>query len=536
MMRKNLILILFICLMTGFPNLLNAQEANDLAEEVTLYAGQVKVFPTNIPRRIVIGNPDIADVTTVTDTEITVLGKAQGTTTFVFWDGSGEQDFKIRVFAEDLKDIKQRIDSLLKELNLPDIYTRLAESEGKVLLLGAVKTHQDVEHIGTLLDSLKDKIVNLVKVKEEDAVVDIDVQVLELNKDATATLGFTWPGSLAVTEQGYPSAASTASKFSTLFVVKKFSRSGFEWAVDALAQEGKARILSRPHLACQSGKEAELLVGGEKPIITTEVASSGGSGTNVEYKEFGIKLKIKPLVVENERIKLALNVEVSDVGAAETIGSTGATNVTTAKAYPLTKRSASTELMLNNGQTMVIGGLMKQKTEEDVRKTPGLGDVPLLGLFFRKKTTRIGGGQGERGDTELFITLTPNIIRGGGEEIKRFQEAEEEPIPEIKSLEAQDLPEELKTYIKAIQTKVLRQIYYPKEARDAGWQGTVKLALFIKSDGTLKDIKVSDSSGFKILDDAACEAVKKVAPFYALPAQLNLSELRIEIPVVFHAD
>ncbi len=406
-MKKPFLIIFLISVsLISSPFTFRCYPLNEMEDELKLYLGETKAISVNSPTRIAIGNPNIADVTNVTKNEITLMPKAVGSTTLVFLDNFGEQSYKVKVFSENIYEIKRRVDNLLGKLNIPQVYTQAQEEEAKLFLLGRVKTAQDRERISIVLGALKDKTVDLIEVREEEAVVEIDVQILELNKDAASTLGFTWPGSITLTEAGSPGILG--SKWSTLFKVLNLQRGAFSWTLDALIQEGKARVLSRPRLACQSGKEAELLVGGEKPIFTTSVASTtGDAGTEVEYKEYGIKLKIKPTVTEEARIKLALNVEISEVGAAETIGSAAAP---TAKAYPLSKRNASTELFLSDGQTMAIGGLKKQRNEEDVSKVAGLGNLPLLGVLFRKTAIKSGGGAGGRGDVELFITLTPSII------------------------------------------------------------------------------------------------------------------------------
>jgi len=362
MIKKKYIAV--FCIVSVIASFAYAKNINEAAraEEVILYIGEIRTFSANVPRRIAIGKPDIADVTEATNSEITVAAKSVGTTTFVYWDNFGEQDFSIRVLSEDVHSVKQRADRLIKELNLPKVYTKAADAEEKVLLLGEVKTAQDRERIFTALGSLKDKVVDLIKIKEEEAVVDIEVQILELNRDATNTLGFSWPSSITLTDTSGPTTTAVTG-LDRVFHVSDFKRTAFNVTLDALIQEGKARILSRPRLACQSGKEAELLVGGEKPILNTQVVGVGVTGTGVEYKEYGIKLKIKPTVFEDKRIKLALHIEVSEVEAPVTIGGTN----TTALAYPLKKRNASTELFLNDGQTMAIGGLIKQKSEEDIR-------------------------------------------------------------------------------------------------------------------------------------------------------------------------
>jgi len=522
---KNLRFILWVFIIVIFPLQNFAQDEPD--KEIKLFVGQVHMLEVKNPTRIVIGNPSIADVTEASRSEITIIPKRPGSTSFIFWDDLGEQSHKIIVMAEDMSDFKRRIDNLLTTLNLPQVHTQIAEEESKILLLGRVKNPQDREKIATALGSLIDKTTDLIEVREEEAVIEIDVQVLELNKDSTKTLGFTWPGTITLTDKSGP-VSSAVTGLRNVFHVSDFTRTAFNVTLDALVQEGKAKILSRPKLACQSGKEAELLVGGEKPIFTTQVVTGGGAGTEVEYKEFGIKLKIKPTVSDDKKIKLALNVEVSEVGTAEFIGSEEAK---TAQAYPLAKRSASTELTINDGQTMAIGGLIKQKTEEDVRKTAFLGDIPILGLLFRKTETKTGGGQGERGDTELFIVLTPTIVFSDTPEIKETVSLK---LPQEEAdFQSIDVPEHLANYIRVVQRKILDATYYPLEAQDAGWEGRVKLSLNINFKGDIKDITVLESSGYNVLDNAAMEVARTQAPYPPFPPQIESQEIWVDVPIVY---
>ncbi|MCG8431525.1 MAG: pilus assembly protein N-terminal domain-containing protein, partial [Candidatus Omnitrophica bacterium] len=364
-----------------------------LPDELILYMGEVKIFPVSNLKRIAVSNPKIADVTNISGSEVTLVPKAAGATTLMIWDNFGEQSFDLKVYSERTTELKRRIDSILAKLDLPQLYTVAEDEEGKVMLMGRVKTPQDRERVVVALGPLYEKAVDVIEVKEEEGVVNIDVQVLELDRDGTSTLGLSWPGQITITEVGSPGL--TGTKLGQMWSVLNFSRTALSVTIDALVQEGKARILSRPRLSCQSGKEAELLVGGEKPILTTDIVSGGGSTTDVDYKEFGIKLNIKPTITDTltKRIKLAVMVEVKDVEEAVVLGPE---NAPTALAYPFSTRNASTELFLDDGQTLSIGGLIKQKKEEDVRKVPFLGDIPVLGLLFRQKVTKVGGGQGER--------------------------------------------------------------------------------------------------------------------------------------------
>ncbi|MFC1675396.1 TonB family protein, partial [Candidatus Omnitrophota bacterium] len=495
--------------------------AADIQEkEIEVYLGQVKIIPVKNPTRIAISKPEIADIRGVTTTSIAISPKTAGATTLVFWDESGENAYKIIVLTEDLSEIKLRVDNILKKLGFKKVYTSAEEKEGKVFLFGRVATSQDREKIITALGSLKDKVLDLVEIREEETMVDIEVQVLELSKDATETLGFSMPGSVNVAEPSTRFSKVLRGSFDAIAHIFDWPRNEFSATIDFLVQEGKARILSRPHLACLSGKEAELLVGGEKPIITTEVAELGGAeGTSVEYKEYGIKLKIKPTVNKENRIHLALNVEVSDVGTAETIGSA---TTTTARAYPLSKRSASTELILDDGQVMVIGGLKKVKIEEDVRKTPLLGNIPIIGWLFKRKQTKRGGGTGERGDTELFIMLTPTLLKTDDgvtppkkeEAPKKAAELKQEPKPDPKVPAAKnDLPPPPESYMKAVRRQILKHLSYPLRAKKSGAEGTVKLSLQISRKGKLISAKVASSSGHKVLDQNTLSAAKSVASY-----------------------
>jgi pilus assembly protein CpaC len=503
-------------------------------EKLKLYIGDIKIIPVHNPSRIVIGNPQVADVTSVTEQAITLTAKGVGTTTFVFWDDFGEQPYQLRVCPEDMNRVKERVDNLLKEINVPDVYTKAVDVEGKVLLLGEVNSEQERELIDLALGKLKEKTTDLIRIKEEEATVDIDVQVLELNKDATRTLGIGYPTSVTFTESSGPTSGAVSS-LKALFHVSDWTRGAFTSTLNLLVKEGKARILSHPHLACQSGKEAELLVGGEKPIFTTSTTEGGSVSSSVEYKEYGIKLKIRPIVAQANKIKVSLNVEVSDVGTAEFLGTE---SDKTAQAYPFTKRTTSTELYLNDGQTLTISGLIKHKTEEDIQKFPWLGDIPVLGAFFRKRSTKIGGGAGERGNTELFITLTPTIIR---------QEAPLEKIPPSKNTISKSAAgtcigastfssSPLEKYSSIISRFVQANLAYPAYGKKMNLEGDLVLSLHLSFSGELLDARLKKSSGLKMLDNNALKVAGNISPYPPFPQEIKKKDLWIDIPIIYSLD
>ena len=163
--------------------------------------------------------------------------------------------------------------------------------------------------------------------------------------------------------------------------------------LSALTTKGKAKILSRPSVITLSGEQATIQIGGEIPYITT---SPLGYSTNTEFKKYGIILQFKPVVDEHNRISSMIHTEVSNMSGQ------------TVNGMPiLSTRSADSTINVSSGGTIVIGGLMDSSEIKNVTKVPFLGDIPILGEFF-KRTSK------SRDKRELIILVTPRII--GAEE------------------------------------------------------------------------------------------------------------------------
>ena len=163
----------------------------------------------------------------------------------------------------------------------------------------------------------------------------------------------------------------------------------------ALITNGEAKLLSQPNMVTMSGEKANILVGGEIPI---PISNDNGQLT-VEWREYGIKLNIEPQVDEEGRITSKVTAEVSslDWTSAVAINSNGL------KIPALRSRKAETVINMPSGSTMAIGGLLNSEESKQVMKIPLLGDLPVLGQFFRSTST-------SRERKELIILVTPTLV------------------------------------------------------------------------------------------------------------------------------
>ena len=157
--------------------------------------------------------------------------------------------------------------------------------------------------------------------------------------------------------------------------------------IHALVTNGNARILSRPSLTTLSGEQATIQIGGKIPYSISNV-----TGTTVQFENYGIILQFKPIVDEQNRIVSTVHTEVSNLSGQSVNG------------QPIVStRRADSVINLDSGSTMIVGGLMDSTESKAVSKIPLLGDIPILGEFFKYTSKR-------RDKRELIILVTPYIV------------------------------------------------------------------------------------------------------------------------------
>jgi pilus assembly protein CpaC len=186
----------------------------------------------------------------------------------------------------------------------------------------------------------------------------------------------------------------------TVFGHAVLGNSALDYFINALRQNNLMRVLAEPNLVATSGQEASFLAGGEFPIpITQGGGSAQGVAVTVEFKEFGVKLKMTPVVLGSGRVKINVAPEVSDLDFTTAVRFNGFT-------IPgLTSRKLNTTVELNEGQTFAIGGLLNHSISAQKDVTPLLGDIPVLGALFRSVRY-------QKKETELVVLVTPHVVAG----------------------------------------------------------------------------------------------------------------------------
>jgi general secretion pathway protein D len=200
---------------------------------------------------------------------------------------------------------------------------------------------------------------------------------------------------------GLPGASSAFGGANGLYQIL-----GTDYAVTlhAIAQAGKVKVLSRPSILARNNQPATITVGQEVPLITgTTYDSLGNSHNAYSYTSVGVILKVTPFITEDGLVEMMVSPQISQIDSGPGIPITANANGTTVNAPIIDIRSADTVAVTPDGVTVVIGGMMQASKSKTDTKIPLLGDLPLLGNFFKR--TQISDSK-----TELVIFLTPHIV------------------------------------------------------------------------------------------------------------------------------
>jgi pilus assembly protein CpaC len=413
-----------------------ASELTTLGPVMDLVIGKSTLMRTPSPvTRISLGNPNVADVTLISPTELYLLGKSYGSTNLIVWrKGAGATaidvnvniDFarmekKLRELMPDEKNIKVRpaadsviltgmVSSAVKARFAEDIANAFVRDINKSLVLPVAAGDAKVE-AGTKLAVSQGqssggatsgaKVVNLLQIAEAQQVM-LEVTIAEVSKTLLDKLGASFN---ATTRNGNWQFGLLSNLLNSgaglLSVLKSTSGSGFN--VDAQKNDGLVKILAEPNIVAISGQEASFLAGGKIFIpVARNNNATGGTTITLEEKEFGVGLKFTPTVLEGGRIHLKVSPEVSELSQTGTPFTT--VGGVTAVLPSFTTRRVQTSVQMMDGQSFAIAGLIKNNVKQAVDKVPGLGEVPVVGALFRSNEF-----QADR--TELMFVITPRLVK-----------------------------------------------------------------------------------------------------------------------------
>jgi pilus assembly protein CpaC len=402
----------------------------DAAQTTTTPAGQ-SVTPGAAPLRVMVGksllintterlkrvsvtDPTVADALVVTPTQVLVNGLSPGEVSLLIWDElERNRSFDLRVDVD--------ITAASEEMHrlFPDEQINVTPSRNAIVLSGHVTTEDVAKHAGALASAYSKNVVNVLTfgpVGAEEVL--LEVKFAEVDRSALTQIGFNLlstgsgntigsvttgqfggvTGNGTITDSGSLSAFPNSATVSNVLNMFFFNPQVHLGAViEALKTQNLLQILAEPNLIAVNGKEASFLAGGEFPFPVAQQNASGIATVTIQFREFGVRLKFTPVIQPNGNIHLHVAPEVSTLDFADAVTVAGTT------IPAISTRKADTEFELQDGQSFVIAGLLDNRVTNVGNKVPWLGDIPIIGNFFKSKSN-------QKSNSELMVLCTVHRV------------------------------------------------------------------------------------------------------------------------------
>ena len=351
---------------------------------------------------IVVGDPEIATVTPLTDRSFYIVGNAPGTTGIALYNSDSKL---VAVLDIEVGPNTNQLNSALKTA-LPSSSVKATTTNGRVVLKGKAKDARAAAKARAIAEKYDEDLIDSVKVKGSQQVK-LEVRFIEAqrNRNKELSIGFRAGSIRNAADRVVPGTGDTGFNIPALvtggipfgeFVTRIIDRgTNVDLVVNALEERGVVRRLAEPNLVALSGDTASFLAGGEFPV---PVGADDGE-IEIEFKEFGVGLKFTPTVLDNGLINLKLAPEVSQIDNTNAVGGPGGIEIPA-----LVVRRAETTLELRDGQSFVLAGLLQSNNAIGKSQLPWLGDIPILGALFRSSAY-------QRDETDLVIIVTPRLVK-----------------------------------------------------------------------------------------------------------------------------
>lgn len=352
--------------------------------------------PTTL-ERVSIADEGIANAAVISPREILINGQNVGTTSLLVWaEGDVVRLYNIEVQA-DIQALQRQIDTLYPDHNI------VVTSAGNTLIVsGVVRDPVVVRRVMELSNATGAQVVNNLQAPAPEQIL-LEVEFAEVDNQVTKRLS---TDLVFLNPQNFDEFGSddlwrieTLSEGLVNFTVLG-DNAGFDAFITALKGTGEFRAIASPNLIALEGQEASFLAGGEFPYPAVQTGGGGNVASNavtVQFREFGVQLRFTPTVTNTGNVRLHVAPEVStlDFGTGLTFAGFQVPSLNT--------RRVETEVELRPGQHLAIAGLMDNSWQKTVDKIPVLGDIPILGVFFRSEAAR-------QRRSELLVIVTPHIV------------------------------------------------------------------------------------------------------------------------------
>jgi len=347
------------------------------------------VLESDVPfAELSVANPLIADIATLSERTVYVLGKLPGRTTLTLLGPDGRLITNVEVqVTPDIAEFKER----LREL-MPGEHIEVRTANDGIVLSGTVSSVSKLSQALEVAERYApERVLNLMNVGGVQQV-QLKVRFAEMSRNVSKELGTQL--SITGTDGQFTPNTGAANNAGALNLSFGIDSVNFNIMLEALEQKGVVRTLSEPNLTALSGQTANFLAGGEFPIPAIDTDGNVG----VDFRPFGVSLEFTPTVVDGDIINLVMASEVSAIDAANGVLINGGL------VPAVSSRRASTTVELRDGQSFAIAGILQDDFQDSATQVPFLGDLPILGALFRSASY-------QRRQTELVIIVTANLVR-----------------------------------------------------------------------------------------------------------------------------
>lgn len=348
--------------------------------QMLVKSSSILTLEANIPR-FQVHNEEVLGATPISKNQVQVYAKTPGTTMINLWDTNDKQyTIDITVMAD-----AREVEGVLAA-QLPMATLKVMPINASAIVSGYVTSADDVDRAIAIVEQFYPTVVNNIRVVGVQQVL-LHTRIMEVSRTKLRELGIDMAWSNGT-------RAVTSTPAGIIDPTNIFSGEEFEMLIRALRQQDLIKFLAEPTVVATHGRPARFTVGGQVPYI---VPTGVGGQVSVQYEEYGTSVDFLPFIVGPGRIRLEIRPEVKEPDPTLSIEAANI-NVTAFR-----QRYVETAVELQAGQTFAIAGLLQSKSETITKATPLLGELPLIGVFFR-------GVREKRNDVELLITVTPELV------------------------------------------------------------------------------------------------------------------------------